>query len=195
VTNVTEVADLGARAVALLIQQFKSKVDIEAMVSVYADEMQEVQTTLFDMLEERALDTAVGVQLDIIGKLVKLDRLARTDAEYRKALRVEIAVIHSRSLDSDLFGIIFLLTGATVMQLYELPPAGISFYVDTVGTATAAQIESALDRAAGAAIKLEAFTTTEGATPFGFFGDDTAEGFSDTGVESSGVGTLADNVI
>lgn len=65
--------------------------------------------TLYAMLTERRLDTAVGAQLDVLGKLVGEDRDGLDDATYRRYIRARVATNKSDGLIKDLIKITRLL--------------------------------------------------------------------------------------
>lgn len=58
----------------LLIQQYKESPNLVAFIGAHTAQLQHVDDTNYRLLNERSLDTAIGKQLDIIGKIVVLDR-------------------------------------------------------------------------------------------------------------------------
>ena len=75
---------------ANLVQQFKDKPDLAALLTSYLEQIQDLETAYFGLLTERTLNAAVGVQLDGIGAIVGEDRRGRDDADYRLAIRARI---------------------------------------------------------------------------------------------------------
>ena len=53
-----------------LLSQFEDKPNINNTLTSYLNEAQETQMAYEEMLDERSLSAAVGVQLDNIGKIV-----------------------------------------------------------------------------------------------------------------------------
>jgi hypothetical protein len=110
----THVAD----AIARLPEQHKQPLTekIQALVSIYAARMQTLENVLFQILLGRFpfIDTAIGEQLDQIGRLVLLDRNGLSDTEYRIRLRARLLVLRSRGTTEDIIGVVkaLILDGA-----------------------------------------------------------------------------------
>ena len=87
-----------AEALRRLLFQFRNKLVIEGEVGVVATQLQELENVFFDLLLLRWLDTASGVQLDGLGKIVGELRHGRNDTDYTAALnaRIRINRMHSR---------------------------------------------------------------------------------------------------
>lgn len=86
---------------------------------------QSLENALWQLLTERAIDTAIGVQLDVIGLIVKQPRDGLVDADYRRSLRVRIATNRSRGIVENLI---------TVVNLYIADDAA-TIVVDQLGVA------------------------------------------------------------
>lgn len=61
-------------ALALLIQQYRDKPNLAAFISSFADEIDALRDVGADLFLKRSIDTAEGAQLDVVGKIVVLDR-------------------------------------------------------------------------------------------------------------------------
>jgi len=57
-----------------ITEQFKDKVTIDRILQLLATEKLEIQDVLKDLKQKRSIDTAEGVQLDILGAIVGQDR-------------------------------------------------------------------------------------------------------------------------
>lgn len=66
--------DRAEQATGLLIQQYKESPNINGLVTSFADEASAVDIQIYKLLTERSLNTALGHNLDVIGKIVVLDR-------------------------------------------------------------------------------------------------------------------------
>ena len=62
------------QALSLLIEQYKNSPRIRALVEAFAQELDFLQIVFDDLYTKRTLETATGVNLDVIGKIVVLDR-------------------------------------------------------------------------------------------------------------------------
>jgi len=127
--SITKITDHAGQAVARLVQQDRGKPNIEGLVSDMAAQWQGLEEALFQVLVERAIDTAVGVQLDAIGTIVVEPRDGRTDAIYRRHLRAKIRTNRSDGQVEDLIAIARLVLGtqdkeATTIEIeFQLPAA------------------------------------------------------------------------
>ncbi len=96
------ITDHVARALARLKQQFKDKPRLEAFLSLLVGPAQPLEDALWQLLVERQIDTAIGVQLDKLGKIVGERRLGRDDETYRRLIRARISTNNSDGLVEDL---------------------------------------------------------------------------------------------
>lgn len=67
-----------------------------------AGEIQAVEDALQQLYSERSIDVAVGVQLDILGKIVGQRRNGMVDDDYRRIIRARIATNRSKGTITDL---------------------------------------------------------------------------------------------
>jgi hypothetical protein len=102
-----KVTDHAAQAVARFVAQFKSKPDLASVISIFSDKIQELEEVFFQLLNERALDVAVGQQLDNIGKIVGLDRNGLDDAKYRSRLAGHIKFLISSGTPENVLAVVF----------------------------------------------------------------------------------------
>lgn len=185
---------LADRALSRLIQQFKGQENISKLLTAFADELQEVQSALYQVLNERSLGDAVGAQLDDIAALLNISREGKTDNELRSAIQVEIVINFSKSRDSDVVEVLQLLTQANQTQVIEQFPAGINVFLDSLGLSDVATLQLALDKSTGAAVEVHSVVVSDDDGAFGFEGDPQALGFADEG-SVSGAGTFVDQII
>ena len=87
---ITQITDHTDQAQERMVKRFKDKERIDKIIKIRVDRIQLLENILIRLLGERALSTAVGVQLDGIGELYgeSGDRNNRTDEEYRAFLKV-----------------------------------------------------------------------------------------------------------
>lgn len=138
----TQITDHVAQAQARLIEQFKNKPNLESLLSVLATQTQESEDVYFEVLLERTLDVAVGVQLDALGVIVGQDRDGDLDVDYRRRIRARIFTNRSSGLPNEILNIVRLvLNDATQnVKLISLPPAS---YEIELGPAAATQAVAA----------------------------------------------------
>lgn len=160
-------------AIALLLEQFKGRAAIEALVSSVVAPLNLVESTLFDLLNKRIdIDNAEGVQLDAIGDLLARPRQGLSDANYRTDLRAKIQ-LHASNGTRDA---LITLTGDTV-TIREFPNAAAEFeafhepYATIITDAAANALYRLLNRgrAAGVYFVLHWRAASAG-SPFAFDG-------------------------
>ncbi len=188
-----------AEGLLLFIDRYKNKPRLASLISIFLDQVQELEDALFELITDRTIDAAVGVQLDILGAIVgQPDRLGLSvDDEYRTIIKARIKVNRSDGHAEQLIEILRLITTLTgVLQpaeilLLDTPPAAIRISLLTdIGTLDPGIAFNLLDDARGAGIKLDfIYTTTVKADTFTFGGDgpnDPDKGFFNSDTPSGG---------
>lgn len=107
-----------AAAINRLPVQFRNKPKIEAFLRALVQPVQEVENAFQQLLRERAIDTAIGAQLDAIGFIVGQTRQGFGDDDYRRLVRARISTNKSRGNFEDLIQITRLVIdddGATIV--------------------------------------------------------------------------------
>lgn len=110
-------ADYVARYVGLLIRRFR-KPRLKGYLSALLQESQALEDAAFEVMQAFNLDDAVGVQLDTIGRILRVPRGPLSDADYRLRLRVEIRVLRSHGTPNDLIAIVLAAFERMVLR-YE----------------------------------------------------------------------------
>lgn len=118
-----------AQGLALLGEAFKGKPNMTALLTCYLNRIQDLENTIWAVIEGYLLPNAVGVQLDTLGDLVGEPRQGRIDSDYRIAIQVTIRVYKTQGRDLDVIAVAALM--GFVFTYTELYPAG--FEVDQFG--------------------------------------------------------------
>jgi hypothetical protein len=144
---------------------------------------------LFELVDERFLDTAVGEQLDGLGQIIGIPRGGLDDDAYRTRLRAQIRILISSGTIEDVLAILVLiLPGGTGLVLTEdLPGTPATFQVDVVDAIDGALGQQAsrvlqTSKAAGVRAILSWFlseTNTFQFTVSGAVDSDALKGFGD----------------
>ena len=138
------VTDHEDQGVALLITQFRDKPLIEIMLRALLEQVQEAENALFALLIERTIDTAVGAQLDVIGKIVGQSRGTFDEDTYRTFIRGRVLVNRSSGTTDQMVEIVnTLLPDGVSLRVKEYYPAAFQLEVtssisDGLGNAIAA---------------------------------------------------------
>lgn len=124
--KITEKNNHATEALAQLFEQFIGKSNIEALLSSFLPEIQELEEVLYSLFDERILDTAVGAQLDVLGRLVQEPRRTDIDEDYRKYIKGRIAANRSQGKIGDLINIMDLISEDDAINwLQEKYPASV----------------------------------------------------------------------
>jgi hypothetical protein len=189
-------------ATARLIEHF-TKPNLVALLASYLEQVQDLENAAFEVLLERIIDNAVGVQLDVLGTIVGQPRTDPDDERYRSLIRGKIAANKSRATPPDVLAIAraLLLPGGETFAIREEPPAQMRIRViDPLVSLDADLLFLMLNksRAAGVRLMLDynsalagditkiLFGSTTGATvASGTFGSTTGATMNEGGFEST----------
>ncbi len=144
----TRITDHAARAVGRLVSQFYESTRLRGLVAALADEVQAVETALFDTLEAfRSITTATGDALDKIGALVGAPvRGPRNDAEYRARILTQIFVNRSSGSARDIYTIARALVPVWAVadqpKILDQPPGAYILAADPVGSIVNTEAEA-----------------------------------------------------
>lgn len=133
-----------ARALERLAEQFKGRTKIEALITALMTAFQDVENALQQVLLERTIDTATGVQLDMLGVIVGQDRGGLSDADYRRFVRARIAVHRSKGTTSDMIRIGALIVNDPAAKFVVRTVWDAGFILEVTGVAVSTATASAL---------------------------------------------------
>lgn len=150
--KITENIAHETEALAALFEQFIGKTNIEEMLSSFVQEVQEIENVLYSLFDERLLDTAVGAQLDLLGRIVEEPRKSSDDEQYRKFIRGRIAANRSSGTIPELLNLLTIISEIgdeyIIREYYPASlvaesqqavlSAGIALFADTTYTNTTA---------------------------------------------------------
>lgn len=153
-----------AGAVARIVQQLKGKPKFLALLTALVNPMQDLELAMIALLVNRWVETAVGVQLDAIGKLVGQARDGLYDEDYRRYIRARVATNRSNGTAEDILRITGLVIDFPAMTA-KLTTEGIAasslLLLNVLPSANLATIlTSFLRQAASAGVKIVLETST-----------------------------------
>lgn len=176
--TVTQITDHVVQAKDRLITQYKEQPNIEAIVETYASQRQEVETVLFQLLNERSIDTAVGQQLDLLGDILDEPRTGLTDNIYSVRLLNKISQLNSEGTAEDLINIYKILMQADSVQYGEIQPAHVVLLaINPNPIGELSEIAQSLEGAKPAGVSIQAISTPS--LYLGFEGDPDGVGLGD----------------
>lgn len=139
-TSALEPVDHFARAMDRLAQQYREKPYIRSLIKILARQCADLETAYQQLLLLRSLDTAVGEQLDVIGRIVRESRNGAPDDEYRLRIGARIRINASSGTIEDVIGILAPLVRPGTVSITEFQPAAMRVEIVGVGL-NAAQAE------------------------------------------------------
>lgn len=181
-----------AEAKDRLVQQFKGKTKLEALLTAYVNQIQDLEDVFFQLLEERVIDTAVGVQLDGLGDIVGEERKGKNDTSYRTWIRGRIRANRSSGTPEDMLEIADLITDANALAIEEYYPAGFNLIIFDDLLENIDDVEAILDDASPAGVRAHVeYRLSAEAVIFRFAAADTitsssTQGFADDSPVTTG---------
>lgn len=158
------ITDFCQRAFDNLAEQFKNSEDFKKLICSYVSEIQELEYVFQDLRLKRALSTAIGAQLDIIGEILDVTRDVLTDPdndeEYRNRLELQTIVYRSNGEPEVLIQIVTDIANATFVEFVEDYPAKFNILTDGFSSDIARLLQIAKPAGVGFGI-----VTTFGRTP------------------------------
>lgn len=107
-----------------MTERLKGKPIATAFFRALARQIQDLEDAAWDVFIGRWIDSAVGVQLDAVGKYLNLARGSLDDDTYRLWLKARVKVNRSRGTPEDLIAIFHLLSEDSVITYTPMYPAG-----------------------------------------------------------------------
>lgn len=175
------ITDFCKRAQDRLLEQFENSPHLQNIVCIFLQALQECEIVTGDLMFERWLSNARGVQLDGIGEILGEARLGRLDETYRKALQFRIfANQYSGSPEEIISLLLNTLAEPPVIQLMDVFPAKLWVYVE--GREVPSWVKDLIQDTLGAGIGL-LLTYSDSSQVFGFEDDPLAYGFAEQNYE------------
>lgn len=116
---VSKITDYEKRLSDDMLTQFYGDPVHEDIAAAIALEYQRFENVAYDVLDKRLLENSVGDILDQWGVLVRVDRLGRSDDDYRRIIQVAIASNDSDGGADQITWIASQLVAADVMYTQE----------------------------------------------------------------------------
>lgn len=165
--TLAHVTDHEDRAAARLTEQFKDKAAVVALLKTWAAQVQSLEDQSQELQLQRALASASGINLDLLGAIVGQPRGGRNDTQYRLWIAGRVLVNKSRGKTQQLIAIAAKLANGPV-RLREFYPATFTIYCDRVIVgADGVEIAKLLDIAKAAGIRMH-FVWYDSPTAFRF---------------------------
>lgn len=141
-----------------LIELFRESKSVNDLVGIFVKQAQDLENSAFEILEDTTVSNAVGVQLDVIGKIVGEPRNGRDDANYRIGIQTRILLNKSSGTIEDLLGLVATFLSSPDVELQEIFPAAIYLNIVTeldVGSINLSNLITILQSAKAAGVLLQ----------------------------------------
>lgn len=123
---IAEIVNFADRQVARMLERYRNKTRTVLLVRELADSVQEVEAALWDLISRTAIDTADGVWLEGLGRVVGENREGATDTEFRRFIRARIRANRSAGTVEDIIGVLTAWNGSLpTLLVVDRFPAGI----------------------------------------------------------------------
>lgn len=192
--TVALISDHEEQALDLLLDQYRDRPRIRALLASYVRRCQELENAAWDVIVKRTLDNAADAQLDTLGKIVGATRDGLDDTDYRTIIRATIRARTSRGYADDLLTVTRLMLGDGVPFNYqELYPATALIQVSAVPVLTPALFRKLLTIAKPAGVRLDiSYAATDGIDRTFVYGGLDADGNETTDDDLAGYGSVND---
>lgn len=173
----TQITDHVDQALARRTSLWTESDDIEWFLSAAGEQIQELEDTIIDLVNDRWLSTAEGAQLDLLGGILNIIRNANTDDEYRRRLKAAVVRYKSSGRAEEVISAFILLVDANRVILTEVFPAEVNVAVSgSIGlVGTSGELENAINDVLAAGVSLGAVILADD-VPFVFQGYPFPEG-------------------
>jgi hypothetical protein len=122
--------ELIERALDLFTDQFEESRALNDLAASLMQPFASIQTDVNDLITKRWLDTAFGVQLDLLGDTVGEPRKGRNDEDYRNAIRFRIFINVSKTEPETIIEATRTLSKGELIRYWENYPAGFQVFTD-----------------------------------------------------------------
>ena len=147
----------------LLPEQYSNAVNLNNILSIFADECDELIVVFSQLKNILNLQNATGATLELIGDIVLERRDGRNDDDYRKAIQFKIFKNSSTGFVEDITKILKLITEADLVIYSDNPPAAYTIYTD--GLNLPKDLHKIMDKLSAAGVSLIIYAS-DGETPF-----------------------------
>lgn len=107
------------------------KENFNKLLSLFLEQIQNLQEDTIEIADQKNIDTAQGVWLDWIGKILGERRNGKSDVQYRNALKLKIGVNSADGTPNNIIDLTKQLTNAIDSKVLEYPIASFFSVITT----------------------------------------------------------------
>lgn len=151
-----------ADAINRLILQYKNADNIKGIITVFANEIQELENVTHAMFLNRTIDNATGEVLDQIGLIVGQLRQGTSDNVYRVRIKFRIGVNISNGTVNEVATLFKLITSSTEVRVLNLDNATIEIqYAPALDPEIETFVFNNMQDVVAGGVQIGAFTETD----------------------------------
>lgn len=125
-SELTQITDYSSN-LDLLLEQYKKSVKLKGMIDSQNDQADDLEQALFEIRALFYIDTAEGVQLDVIGAIFRTTRNGLSDTAYRAKIKFNGSLASSGEPEI-IISILYALYSATIVHYIAAHPATPAAY-------------------------------------------------------------------
>lgn len=124
--TINEIIDHADQARERYPDQFSGAENLQKLIDIIGGRAQDIETQFINLLDERHLSVAIGIQLDGIGQILNLEReLGEADEPYRARLVGRTGELAKSGEMESLITAFLTLSQAASVQASDFYPAGV----------------------------------------------------------------------
>jgi hypothetical protein len=112
-----------------LLEQYKSKANLQAVLEIYLDQVQQLEDALYPLFDALKISVMEGAMLDLIGQIVGQPRTTNLDSRYRILLYVKIHQNVSEGEPERVISVFKLLTESQYIHYINLSTAEVQVQI------------------------------------------------------------------
>jgi hypothetical protein len=113
---------------AYLPSEFFDSPILKEVLKIYLERLQKLEDVIQDIVDQKNIDLAEGVQLDGIGEILGLKREGLTDSEFRNKLNIQKILNASEGTYPVALDLWKRLLGSNMAMITPEYPAGVALY-------------------------------------------------------------------
>lgn len=121
-----------------LVDRWTEKANVQGLVEAIMQNIQVIESIYRQLLDERSVYTAIGVQLDNIGVIVGEARAGKDDGAYRQSILNQIAINAADGTAESILSLLRVITQSSQSRIFEHYPAALIAHVNGTPTNEAA---------------------------------------------------------
>jgi hypothetical protein len=121
--DVEQITAHATLALARLVEQYKGKPLFAALLNCITPQVQQIENLFISIRDGLRLASAVGAQLDILGRVVGQAREASNDTDYRARIGARIKANLSTGSTESIFAVFSLLLPGHTLEIKPYYPA------------------------------------------------------------------------